>query len=1062
MKYLLSLCLWLLTLPGAFAFDLVVDGESPVPIVLAAEAPPASREAAEELAHYLERICGVRPALLTTADPTPASAIWVGLPLPGETLALTGPEEIRIACDGQHLSIAGRDRLIGEVQVEAGTANAVYTFLQDWLGVRWLWPGELGEDVPSRPTLRFEPFKYRYQPPFLQRDLFMRAGGALRDWTRRQRSMYDSLEVSAGHAFSDWWDRFHVAHPDYFALQPDGTRSGFPSPHNAKLCQSNPAVWQQWLKEVERDLQQSPTQRIFNAAPNDGSNQGLCVCETCRAWDHPDGRTWRYSWAGHREEYPAATDRYLTFTNHLAALLAERYPEREFLVSQMAYGPGKPPPITTKLAENVVVGYVGHFPIASEGVRERERAEWQEWAELAPKLVFRPNLFWYSGGMHGMPVIATADTAADFRFLAEHSGVGLIIDTMPRHWATQGPQLYLMTQLAWNPHQDTETLMADYYQRGFGPAAEPVAAYFALMEAAFEELHNTPGWRPSMGAQFDLVNRLQTVLSEERLAQANELLQQAAEAARETPFQERVAFVRTGLDFVELQVRLYDLMDRVRDSGGKDREAVEQALQLDEQRNEMFGLYDGIALDRWFNTYARVRGAGRGLMITDLAGPPSQEHQEAAGLLQRYRWTGAAGDGFWASSGNWERQESDQWIAAETPPDRDDYAILGDAAPDAPQLLTLSYDTEVGRLIMAATGQRRYTIANMQAGAYDHLDADSGMLYRLLLTDEQPVVQTTDASQGLVLQIETEFMAGSEVVLQLTSGQGAELIAERPLVSRHDVVANGSGPEANGVLKLSDHLRARRFYLREAARVWLDLPSRPIEAPIIGTQGTFLVEQDVDIDQTFFMFSGELVFAQRGEQSARVRTDSLTRAGSVELRASEAGHLILQVAGLPSYAGKTPATSIRTGARTVVELTGDQEAPRAVADAAGIHGEGTLVIAPPEKTAEPLIIGMQNTHTGGTTLRHGTVRLASVEIPEVDVPNSPRQSYTGTLGPGPLTIAAEAVLELAGTTQRVESLAGAGTIRLGGGTLEVMTSSTFTGAVEGPGAITINGETTRY
>jgi hypothetical protein len=42
-----------------------------------------------------------------------------------------------------------REGVIKGVQQEYGTINAVYTFLQDQLGVRWLWPGELGEDVPK-------------------------------------------------------------------------------------------------------------------------------------------------------------------------------------------------------------------------------------------------------------------------------------------------------------------------------------------------------------------------------------------------------------------------------------------------------------------------------------------------------------------------------------------------------------------------------------------------------------------------------------------------------------------------------------------------------------------------------------------------------------------------------------------------------------------------------------------------------------------------------------------------------------------------------------------------
>src|SRR5690606_35932797 len=102
----------------------------------------------------------------------PERAIWVGYqPLLGRLLPRTDftfrrPEEILLVANDRHLVIAGRDRwdpsrmegrprrsVVNGVQQEYGTANAVYTFIQEHLGVRWLWPGELGEDVIRRRRL---------------------------------------------------------------------------------------------------------------------------------------------------------------------------------------------------------------------------------------------------------------------------------------------------------------------------------------------------------------------------------------------------------------------------------------------------------------------------------------------------------------------------------------------------------------------------------------------------------------------------------------------------------------------------------------------------------------------------------------------------------------------------------------------------------------------------------------------------------------------------------------------------------------------------------------------
>ena len=285
-------------------------GIKPAPLILFPDAPPFTREAAGDLADYIEKACGTRPEWIDgLPGQIPERAIWVGYQpaldslFPKTNFDFQYPEEIVIAANENYLVIAGRDRwdpsyLVAQingkriegVQQEYGTVNAIYTFLHDQLGVRWLWPGELGEDIVTQKSIRFPIFTYRYHPSLRYRaGLFSYSRlapkgkyGRSQKWTRRQRLQLGSLEMEGGHGFSDWWERFHETNPEYFALQPDGTRSGFPRPKNTKLCQSNPEVPKQWLADVEEALKRNPNQHVFNASPNDGWSSGHCVCEPCR------------------------------------------------------------------------------------------------------------------------------------------------------------------------------------------------------------------------------------------------------------------------------------------------------------------------------------------------------------------------------------------------------------------------------------------------------------------------------------------------------------------------------------------------------------------------------------------------------------------------------------------------------------------------------------------------------------------------------------------------------------------------------------------------------------
>ena len=331
-----ALAACLLAQPARSELILVENGESRMPIVIFADAPPMTRRAADELAHYIEKISGARPEVLEGhPDPLPASAIWVGVQpvltelFPDQDFDFEHPGEILIAANASHLVVAGRDRWnpdhlvvpirLGRTfdgfQLEYGTHNAVYTFLQDFLDVRWLWPGELGEDVRRQDTLAFDPFVYRYHPQVLARETLMpwaswrwssrtlgpedqvmsEAGAASHYWKRAQRLQLSELNYprTCHGPWGGWWRRFHQSNPEFFALQPDGTRGGgerpYPSEGNIKMCFSNPDLWQQWLADVEAELAEDPNLRVLNVSPGDGWFSGHCICESCRAWDHPEG-----------------------------------------------------------------------------------------------------------------------------------------------------------------------------------------------------------------------------------------------------------------------------------------------------------------------------------------------------------------------------------------------------------------------------------------------------------------------------------------------------------------------------------------------------------------------------------------------------------------------------------------------------------------------------------------------------------------------------------------------------------------------------------------------------
>ncbi|MFN2352827.1 MAG: DUF4838 domain-containing protein, partial [Kiritimatiellia bacterium] len=388
-------------------------------------------------------------------------------------------------------------------------------------------------------------------------------------WSRAQRLQLSSfLYPPTCHGpWSKWWDRFHETNPEFFALQPDGTRSNYGN----KMCHSNPELAQQWLADVEAELAEDPNRQVFNVSPSDGFYSGHCVCEDCRAWDHPDAEPRRLEWRGMTQIYLALSDRDITFANRCARMLRERFPDKELYVYMLAYGHSCPPPVAAVPDDNVIIGDVANFLFRSDMQPDSSmiggvaRDYFAGWGKLTDLHFWRPNIGAPVGIQWGMPDIPLRRTMADMRFAAENGWMGVHVDFLRMIWSTQGPLYYLMAQLTWNPYADGEAILKDYYQRAFGPAAGEMEAYWSYMEKIREECYGTeqPG-----RADHDILE----FYNAERLDKAAGLLDAGKRALGpdDDLYRKRVAFVEAGLEFTRLITECGRLARIVNDNKDQD------------------------------------------------------------------------------------------------------------------------------------------------------------------------------------------------------------------------------------------------------------------------------------------------------------------------------------------------------------------------------------------------------------------------------------------------------------------------------------------------------------
>jgi len=163
--------------------EIVRDQQPRATIVTPDDPVLVVRRAAEELQYHLRKSTGANlgivPESHAAAQPSRASRLPHRIYL-GDCSATRAagidpkglpPAGFVIRLIRNDLFFAGHDSdgAIGSAWAPTrhGTLFAVYEFLDRELGVRWLWPGELGEVIPARSDLILTDCRYEGEPPFL-------------------------------------------------------------------------------------------------------------------------------------------------------------------------------------------------------------------------------------------------------------------------------------------------------------------------------------------------------------------------------------------------------------------------------------------------------------------------------------------------------------------------------------------------------------------------------------------------------------------------------------------------------------------------------------------------------------------------------------------------------------------------------------------------------------------------------------------------------------------------------------------------------------------------------
>lgn len=572
------------------ALDIVKDGTAAADIILPNHASGVVEYAAKELQSHVEAATGARLPILRESDErTPRASIYLGpaaaADVAGLDLAALPANGFRIVTTEDALYLAGKDGdgdPLEKDSIPMGTLFAVYRWLDEQLGVRWLWPGAHGTVIPRTPTVSLAPGQQTVNPWSIHSRLRnfvkvedMPAKAEVNAWMLRQ-SMARPVDLDYGHAYGKYWEEFGKEHPEYFALRPDGQRGPLDKRTNlVQMCVSNPGLHAQIIRDWQRKKEVEPRRPWVNGIENDRRNEDpFCGCEACLAWDGPED-------AGAAKSY---SDRYARFW--LSLQDAARGFTADPKVIGYAYSDYAKAPRQTRLNPGIVVGVVPslRYPVDAE-TRKNFRQTWTEWNGTGASLFLRPNYFLYG---YAMPYIYARQFGEDFKFAKDHGMIGTDFDSLTGMWGVQGPNLYMLGRLHARPDLKVEAVLEEYYS-GFGPAKDAVREYFDYWEEVTRGFDSDFGSRN--GGGWGMVSKAgDLVYTPEALAKGRAILDKAAEAAAGEPeAAARVRYLQVWLRHAELcmdTLRAFHAMQQGGSDTSLNRKFGEARVALDKFRKD--------------------------------------------------------------------------------------------------------------------------------------------------------------------------------------------------------------------------------------------------------------------------------------------------------------------------------------------------------------------------------------------------------------------------------------------------------------------------------------------
>ena len=451
---------------------LATNGKAKATIVLGHDATKPERYAASELATYLKKTTGAT-FKVTDIAPKNGSRIFVGQTATVKKL-LKGFNWSKLRRDGIVIKTIGKDLVLAGDRPR-GSMYAVYTFLEDQLGVRW-WTAE-AESVTKIITLDIGSLNTTYTPPFLYREtLYKRVTGTNNAAYAARMKLNGNFQAitpdMGGHYTILGWchtfyqllppEKYFKDHPEWYS-EINGTRMN----GNFQLCLTNKEIKDEFVKEALKWIAKDPGAGMISIAQNDWG--GACQCADCKALVEKTG---------------SESGALITFVNSVAEEIEKQYPD--FLIETLAYQYTRKAPTNAKPRDNVVVRLCTiecdfAHPLTAPS-NSSFYQDLQNWKRISKHLYIWDYVVNFANLLIPHPNFQVL--GKNLRTFKNSNVIGMFEqgDGYNPDSALEPMKVWVLSKLMWDPRLVERLLMAEFLKGYYGTAAPYIAEYMDILE----------------------------------------------------------------------------------------------------------------------------------------------------------------------------------------------------------------------------------------------------------------------------------------------------------------------------------------------------------------------------------------------------------------------------------------------------------------------------------------------------------------------------------------------------------------------------------------------------